>query len=118
MIEKLGPSLARTVVGDDYNPDFTYELETSDAGLRLIITDPKTGNETVRALEDTVESKHYDPMYDSERIEAIRTYRRKGIKAQVLSWLITALIVSGIFLLFTLATAFMPHIREYLNANF
>lgn len=118
MIEMLGPSLARTIVGDDYDPDFTYGLETSDAGLRLIITDPTTGKETVRELEDTVESKHYDPMYDSERLEAIRTYKRKGIKAQVLSGLLTALIVLGIFLLFSLAVGFMPYVREYLNANF
>ena len=66
MIEMLGPSLARAVVGDDYDPDYKYELETDDSGMRVIVTNMKDGTSTVKELEDTYEEEPYkpDPIWD------------------------------------------------------
>lgn len=61
MIEVLGPSLARAVVGDDYDPDFKYELETDESGMRVIITNTEDGSSTVKELEDTLVDEGYHP---------------------------------------------------------
>lgn len=42
MLELLGPNVARTIMGDAYNPDFRYELETDDNGFHVIITNIET----------------------------------------------------------------------------
>lgn len=36
MIEHLGPNMARSILGNAYNPDFRYELATDDEGFHVM----------------------------------------------------------------------------------
>lgn len=79
MFEELGPNMARAIVGEDYNPNYKYELETAEEGLSLHITDKSTGESSTLMLnDDPKDSKHYDPMYDEERIDAIKQGGRRS----------------------------------------
>ena len=79
MIERLAPSMAKTILGDKYSPDFRYELETSEEGLQVIITNKETGESSVLKLsEDATESTHYDPIYNAEVIKARGEYNKRG----------------------------------------
>lgn len=69
MIEELGPNMARTIVGDAYDPEYKYELETSEDGLKVIITNRKTEESTCQYLRDDpkpVESRA--PIWDEEKV--------------------------------------------------
>lgn len=103
MIEQLSPTIARTIVGDDYSPDYRYELETTEEGLRLIITNKETGESSVRPLMDTeTESKHVDPLYDDDRLTTLRNYRTQGLKGFLLALLVwgsVAMVVISVVLL-------------------
>lgn len=99
MIEVLDPKMAQVVVGSDYNPKFRYELETTDEGFHLIATDLETGEAQVRKLEDTnTESSHYDPLYDAERVDAIRTYGKQNMKGALLALGVCAILFGLLFL--------------------
>lgn len=51
MIEHLGPNMARSILGNAYNPDFCYELETDDEGFHVIITNPEDGTSSYIKLD-------------------------------------------------------------------
>lgn len=92
MIEPLGPNMVRTIIGD-YDPDYTYQLETNDDGMRIIVINKKTGDSQVRPLEDTVDhSQHIDPLYDDDRLSALRTYHRRGLLGAVLAVVVCLLL--------------------------
>ena len=63
MIEHLGPNMARSILGNAYNPDFRYELETDDEGLHVIITNPEDGTSSYIKL-DPEEPKEGPPRAD------------------------------------------------------
>lgn len=99
MFEELGPNMARAIVGEDYNPDYKYELETSDEGLCLHITDRSTGDSHSMMLkDDPKDSKHYDPMYDEERIDAIKQGSKRSYEGFLLALSVSALLL-GILML-------------------
>lgn len=101
MFEELGPVMARSIVGDSYNPDYRYELETADDGMHLHITNKKTGECNTIKLEDTAEeSSHYDPLYDDERMDELR--KRRRISARGL--LFAACVACVVLALVSLAT--------------
>ncbi len=81
MIEPLGPNMARSIFGEDYNPDYRYELETTEEGLQVIVTNKASGEASVRKLtDDAVESVHYDRLYDEDRERAIREYNSRSMR--------------------------------------
>ena len=51
MIEHLGPNMARSILGNAYNPDFRYELATDDEGFHVIITNPEDGTSSYIKLD-------------------------------------------------------------------
>lgn len=51
MIEPLGPNMARSLMGDAYNPDFRYELETDDDGFHVIIINTADGTSSSVKLD-------------------------------------------------------------------
>lgn len=51
MFEPLGPNMARTLMGDAYNPAYKYELETDADGFHVIITDKQSGKSKSVRLE-------------------------------------------------------------------
>ena len=70
MIETLGPNMARTIVGDAYDPDYKYELETDDEGFHLIVTNKTTGESKYLNLnESEKEEDTRAPLWDEERLE-------------------------------------------------
>ena len=78
MIEVMGPSMAQAIVGDKYSPNYRYELETTDEGMQVIITNKESGEASVIKLtEDATESKHYDPLYDEEVVKARGEYNKR-----------------------------------------
>jgi hypothetical protein len=50
MKEALGPNMARTLVGHNYDPGKVYELLTGSNGFSLVITDKETGEREVSTL--------------------------------------------------------------------
>lgn len=102
MIEALGPSMARTIVGDDYNDKFSYELETDAEGMRLIITDKETGESQVRVLadDDPEKSPHYSSLYDADRINAINEYNKSNFCGILLAFLSVFAVVAAALTLF------------------
>lgn len=94
MFEPIGPNIARTIVGDDYNPDFRYELETTDECLRLVVTNKETGEVSYKDLTDTnTPSHHVDPLYDDERLDSMRNYKRRGLTGASLAILLLCVVV-------------------------
>lgn len=103
MIEPMGPAMAKSILGDKYSADYRYELETTDEGLQVIITNKESGESSVIKLaDDPVESPHYDPIYDEETIRARGTYTRKGYWGLVLAFLAWAVVVGALFLVIQL----------------
>ncbi len=89
MIEPLGPNMARTILGEDYSPDYRYELETTESGLQVIITEKATGKSSIRRLaDDQVDSVHYDRLYDEDREAAIREYTKRSFRGAFLAFLL------------------------------
>ena len=89
MFEPIGPNIARTIVGDDYNPDFRYELETTDECLRLVVTNKETGEVSYKDLTDTnTQSNH-----DDERLDSMRSYKRRGLTGASLAILLLCAVV-------------------------
>lgn len=100
MFEELGPNMARTIVGESYNPDYKYELETSDEGLRLHITDKKTGEcNTIKLQDEQEPSKHWDPLYDEERMASMRQRSRLSMRGVFLALSVLAIVAAGIVLI-------------------
>lgn len=94
MIEQLSPTIARTIVGDDYSSDYRYEMETTEEGLRLIITNKETGESTSRLLEDTNQTPtRVDPLYDDDRLTSMRNYRMQSFKGMLLAALLWGAVI-------------------------
>ena len=108
MIEPLGPVMARTIVGDVYSSDFRYELETTDEGMQIIITNKKTGESTVKVLS---EEPHDDmevmaKIYSDERLQAIKEINRKGFIGAFIAFAI----VVGVLIAMGVAAVFLPNL--------
>ena len=94
MIEPLGPNMARTVMGDAYNPDYKYELETNEEGFHVIITNPKTGESSNLELEPEKEDRSkLTAIWDDELLQR---KKRGGLLSSGLFWLLTILFVGCI----------------------
>lgn len=52
MFEEIGPAMVRSILGV-YDPDYRYELNTTEEGLRVIVTHKTTGESKVVNLPDT-----------------------------------------------------------------
>lgn len=97
MIEPIGPAIARTIVGEDYSPDFRYELETNDEGMRIIAINKETGESSVRPLvSDEASMKRVDPLYDDERLDSLRSYKRQGVKGFLLALIVVAMLFASV----------------------
>lgn len=99
MIEQLGPNMARTIVGDAYNPDFKYELETDDEGFHLIVTNKSTGESEYRDLKTTTKDiVEEPPLFDEEAIEA--EHRRHKFPLGILLFCTLAIMFSVLYLVY------------------
>lgn len=99
MIEPIGPAMAKSILGDKYSPDYRYELETTEEGLQVIITNKESGESSVLKLSDDItESQHYDPIYDEETIKARGEYTKRGMWGFVFACLAWAVVI-GVLLL-------------------
>ena len=95
MIELMGPAMAKSIMGDAYNANYRYELETTDEGLQVIITNKETGEASVLKLsEDVTENPHYDPIYEEEAVKARGTYVRRGFYGFVCAFAICAVLIA------------------------
>lgn len=92
MIEPIGPAMAKSILGDSYSSDYRYELETTEEGLQVIITNKETGESSVLKLSDDItENQHYDPIYDEETIRARGEYAKRGrigFVCAVVAWVV------------------------------
>lgn len=83
MFEKLGPNLARTIMGAAYNPAYIYELETDGSGFHVHITDPTTGETRTVDLEpDPPSEEKLQATYEVER--EYKRHRLMGLPLVVL----------------------------------
>lgn len=70
MIEKLGPNMARTVMGTAYNPAFEYTLVTEEDGFQVIARNPEDDTITCIHLDpEEADPQRLTPIWDMERLE-------------------------------------------------
>lgn len=99
MIEKMGPAMAKSIMGDAYSPEYRYELETTDEGLQVIVTNKQTGEASVVKLtDDPTESSHYDPIYEEEAIRARGEYTKRGWMGLLAAMLICIAFIGAVCL--------------------
>lgn len=69
--EQLGPNMARTIVGDAYDPDYNYFLDTDEGGLHLTIVNKINGDSRHIDLGDTQEKaeEHEDALHLDTKTE-------------------------------------------------
>ena len=91
MREQLGPSMARTLVGDNYSTDYNYFLDTDDAGMHLTVVHRETGESKHIDLKDTEDNvEHPDVLAFDTEIEG------KGMARAFLYTVITLLALGAI----------------------
>lgn len=88
MIERLGPNAARTVLGDAYNPDFRYELETADDGFHIIVIDPTEGTSTSLKLE--TDAPHPEKLKPLWKNMTMNTSSKLELLSRIFFWFFIA----------------------------
>lgn len=94
MTEPIGPNMVRTILGT-YDPDYYYELETTDEGLCILVTNRETNETQVVPMPDTEfkTSEERTPIEPGTPIEET-TCVDTGVKAlRVLFWVCCAAVL-------------------------
>lgn len=88
MVETLGPNMARSIVGDVYDPSYVYELETTEQGMFLIVSNPADGTSTSRKLEEEIQEErpHYEPLFTQRELSK----DKRNSAANIFMWVIFA----------------------------
>lgn len=86
MFESLGPNMAKSLMGDAYNPEYRYELETDDSGFHIIVTNTRTNDKSFVHLEtEAPNPEKYRPLLDED---AHRKLKRGVTGFNIWFWLL------------------------------
>lgn len=99
MIEVLGPSMAQSLMGSAYNPDYKYELETDDDGFHIIIINPEDGTSTSMKLDpEQPDPERISPIWRDDLSERLP---KTDLFSKLLFWFCVAACVVCVVFAFT-----------------